>query len=47
MNYFVFTRLSDMINDFINKIGVDTFVSVSIILWVFFIFNILKRGTRL
>lgn len=46
MNYFVFSRLSDFINDLINKIGVDTFVSISVILWIFVFVNIFRKGTR-
>lgn len=46
MNYFVFKSFTEYIYAFIEKIGVDTFVSVSIILWVFFIYNIIRKGTR-
>lgn len=43
----MFSVIRSFIYSIIDKIGKDTFISISVLLWGYFIYNILRKGTRL
>lgn len=46
MYYGTFQVIRSMIYEFIDRIGSDTFISISILLWGWVIYNLLRKGTR-
>lgn len=47
MRYFFLRSFMDYAHELIDRIGVDKFITISIFLWAFFAWNLIRKGTRL